>query len=441
MSLKLDQHNWLSVLPTNTNFSPGDINNIQNGISFIPMDGAGGIHYIDVNEAADLFKAYRRCAPLASILSQMSKAFISGQIEVLNRRTGNYVRGEYKEWEKLMQRPNPLQSGKQFLKQLYTYTKINGYCFGIKMYAAGFNDRPYQLWLLPPENIVLERKIYGMVLPGSYSKPTDLYRIYFEYNGQRTELDPEALMYFSDSTIIEPDTLLPESRLVPLRYPISNIIAIYEASSTLIQKRGALGILSNHSKDQLGSIPIEQPERERVQNEFYRNYGLTRGQSQIIITTAALQWQQMSMNVRDLMLNETQLTNLKDIYEGFDYPFVISSHSDQATYTNSETGDMRLYQNTIIPDADDLIEQQLNENLKTETLNIKIVANFEAIPALQKTKKMEYEGKRALNEALKIEFDNGLITRNDWLEALGKDRIPNPEFDKYNFENTTTDAQ
>lgn len=445
MSLNKEHHNsWLSVLPTNSGYAPTDLKsglNIASGISFIPTDGAGNVQYIELNEAVDLFKAYNKCAPLASILSQMSKAFVSGKIEVLNARTGNYVRGEYKEWEKLMHRPNPMQSGKQFLKQLYTYIKINGYCFGLKMYGSGFNDRPYELWLLPPESITLYRKRYGLLLPGTYTKPTDIYDIYFEFDGQKTKLEPENLMYFSDSTIIDPDTLMPQSRLVPLRYPISNIIAIYEASATLIQKRGALGILSNHSKDQIGSIPIEKEERERVQNEFYSNYGLTRGQSQIIITTAALQWQQMSMNVRDLMLNETQLTNLKDIYEGFDYPFVIAAHSDQANYTNSKTGDMRLFQNTIIPDAEDIIEQQLNENLNTAALNIKIVTNFDAIPALQASKLQQYDSMKKLNEALKIEYDNGLITRNDWLEAIGKDRVANPEFDLYNFENTVNAPQ
>ena len=429
-------NNWLSVLPTNTQFGAKDNMGIQmpTGISFMPLDANGSVQYIELNDSVDLFAAYSRCAPLAGVLSQMARAFTAGRIEVINRNTGNYVRGQYKEWERLLAKPNPIQTGKHFLKQIYTNVKVNGWCFALKLYPFGFRDRPYQIWALPPESIVWERKYYGMTMPGSYKNLGDVYRFYFYFDGMRTELSFDDLIMFSDSTITDPITLFPQSRLIPMRYPVSNSIAIYEASATLVQKRGALGILSNQSKDTVGHIPIEKEERERVESQFYSNYGLTRGQSQVIITTAALNWQQMAMNVKDLMLNEMQLGNMKDICEGLGYPFVLSAHSDQSTFTNSKSGDTRLFQNTIIPDSEDLIEQQLNEGLNTAEFNIEILINYEHLPAMQAAKKEESEALKIKNEGLKIEYDNNLITLNQWLIAIGRDKVVRPEFDKYKYE-------
>ena len=53
-----------------------------------------------------------------------------------------------------------------------------------------------------------------------------------------------------------------------------------------------------------------------------------------------------------------------------------------------------------------------------------------------RSKKDEADARKVMNEALKIEWDNGLITKNMWLEELEEERVPNPLFDKYKFELT-----
>ena len=51
-------------------------------------------------------------------------------------------------------------------------------------------------------------------------------------------------------------------------------------------------------------------------------------------------------------------------------------------------------------------------------------------------RRQEADARKVMNEALKIEWDNGLITKNMWLEELEEERVPNPLFDKYKFELT-----
>jgi len=430
--------NWnsLSVLPTNTGYAAGGLGdriNLQSGMGFIPWNGDGEVTYVDLTNTKRLTEALNKCAPLAAVINNLADSFVSGRFEVLNRTTRNYVRGQYKIWERLLQRPNPMQSRKHFFKQLYFNVLAYGWCFGLKYYPAGDKSVPYEMWILPSECLVFEKKNWRG-LPSEYKNLGEIYNIYFTANGERTLLDWDDLMYFTDSTMINPYTMMPQSRMIPLRYPISNAIAIYEAQATLVQKHGAIGILSNHGKDSVGHIPIQSDERERVERQFYSNYGLTRGQSQVIITTAALQWQQMAMNVKDLMLHEGMQSCLKDIYEAYGYPFPISTHSDQSSYNNITTAGTQLFQNTIIPASEDLIDEQLNEQLRTYEQNVEIVMNFTYLPALQATKKEASEAQKTKAEGLQVLWDLGIVTRNGMREALELDTIPDPEFDKYKFE-------
>lgn len=432
----LSNWNSLSVLPTNTQYAAGGLGeriNLQSGMGFIPVNGEGEITYVDLSNTKRLSEALYKCAPLAAVINNLADSFVSGKFEVLNRSTQNYVRGQYKAWERLLARPNPMQSRKHFFKQLYFNVLAYGWCFGLKYYPSGMKDMPYEMWILPSESLQFEKKSWRG-LPSEYKNLGELYNIYFTANGERTLLDWDDLMYFTDSTMTNPYTMMPTSRMIPLRYPISNAIAIYEAQATLVQKRGAIGILSNHARDQMGHIPVEAPERERVERQFYSNYGLTRGQSQVIITTAALQWQQMAMNVKDLMLFEGMESCLKDICDAYGYPLPLSAHSDQSTYNNVATADRLLYQNTIIPASEDLIDEQFNEQLKTFDSNIEIVMNFEALPALQATKKEKSEADKLKAESLQVMWDLGLVTRNGMRESFELDTIPDPEFDKFKFE-------
>lgn len=100
----------------------------------------------------------------------------------------------------------------------------------------------------------------------------DIYSMYYiQWGADRSALKKEDVSFiFDDGIGTECDTNLtiPDSRLVSLEYPVSNIIAAYKARNTLITKRGAIGILSNESEDDSGSVPMRTGEKEILQNDF-----------------------------------------------------------------------------------------------------------------------------------------------------------------------------
>jgi HK97 family phage portal protein len=408
----------------------------NNQFNVLPDDFSKVHSYLSLNLSSKLFEAVTLCSPLAAIIANLSDAYANGKQEVLNRTTQNYVRGAYKEWERLMDRPNPLQTRSQFRKQLYSFTKINGWCYVYPEYAVGFRDRPSALWIIPP--YLIEVEITGVNGTFPMKDPSKFRTLYFTYNGIRQQLnESELIMFTDDATEIDYQTLLPISRLISLQKPISNIIAGLDARNNLIVRRGALGFISSDGQDAMGSkLPMQPQQRREIANEFHKSYGMTGERSMVAVVSAAVKWQQTAISTRDLMLFEEHESSTVDIADRFGYPAYLLGVKD-GTFTNTLEAEKSLYQNTIIPDSV-AIDESLNEGLKTLENNIEIKNDYSHIESLQQSEQERSQARKSMNEACKIEWDNGLITLNEWRERLGDDTIAGeqynmrkPEYDKF----------
>jgi hypothetical protein len=388
-----------------------------------------GIEWRDFGNYQALIRAYVECTPLSSIIANKAKSFAGGKMEVLNANTLNYVRGAYKEWEQLLNNPNPIQSRQGFFKQIYTYLQLQGYCILLKIYPSGFRDRPSKLFCLPFWCIDIEDRNK----PLHDIQQDDLYRdIYFCYGGKRTLLNPKDIIIIRDDTgIYNERTWMPKGKVELLRNPITTFLSCDEAEITLIQKKGALGILSNKTSDKSGYVPIGEEEKQELQNDFQR-YGLSRSQWQYIITSANLEWQPMTFPASELQLQESSVKAVKAMCDKLGYYYELTAYSERKNLSNVNSFDRMQYQNFVIPEAEDIMEQ-ITQGLVGD-LPILMRMDYSNAPALQQSDEAKGKGLQALNQALQIEWDNGLITRNDWLEAIGKDKVSNPEFDKYKFE-------
>lgn len=390
----------------------------------------GEIQWENINGTDTLLKVYRKCAPLSAIINRSAKAFASGNLEVLNATTDNYVRGQYKDWEKLLNNPNPLQSKRQYFRQQYTYTQINGWSLALKVTPVGFNV-PTQLWPLPFWCIEVEEKKKRIDL---MDREQLLSGMYFTHNGIRTPLDPKNLILFTDdSGDIDDRTWLPRSRFIQLQYPITTLLSAVEAEVTMIQKKGAIGIITNKQVDTLGgSVPMTPDEKDELQAEF-RNYGLSRNQWQYIISQTPVEYQSMTFPTKDLLLHESYRKAYQDLCDEYEFPYELTAHSERKNLANVKTFDTILYQNKIIPDAN-AFDEQLMVGLGAVENNIKIRHDYSHVPALQQSEEEKGKGRKSMNEALKIEWDNNILTRNMWLEKLGEDTVKNDLYNKYKYE-------
>lgn len=386
-------------------------------------------YFFELKCEEHFLQAYNRCPPLKSIIGKRAKAFNSGELQILNTNTGNFATG-MKSLKDKLKRPNVLQSGDQFFAQHNIYLDIFGYCPVLIIRPSGMEEEISSLWNLPPW-------LFDIDYTSKWLQQTRIEGIYKKYfmfwNGEKIELDMKNVHFvFDDGIGTECDTNLtiPDSRLISLEYPVSNIIACYKSRNTLITKRGAIGILSNEAKDgDAGSIPMKPGEKDSIQKDFAK-YGLTGQPYQIIITDAQLKWQQMGFATKDLMLFEEIEDDINRLCDAYGYPAPLIARGKDTTFNNQKQARKDLIENTIIPEADSRNEQ-FSRILFGDESNYSITRDYSKLTVFQEDEKLKAESRLAVNNACEKEYKNGLITKNDWRERLGLDRLPDPEFDKY----------
>lgn len=375
-------------------------------------------------------KAIRKCSPIPAIVSQKAFAFAKGVVMVWNPESEKPVRGQFKEWEQLFRQPNKRQSQRQFFIQAYSYQQIYGYCVVEPVYPDGFNDRPFELRVL--RNWLID---WEWDSTGTNSGPA---AAYYNENGRRRQLDVERLIIIRDpaSSDYQENGFLPLSRAADLESEIGNFTANMQVRNQMITDRGSNGILSNSAgKDGFGHIPMNVDEKNRLQ-QAYKRYGNLKGQDKIIVTEASLSYTPMTFDVEQLGLQPEHLAVVKAICNRYGFPFPMLAEGHDAKYNNSGNGRRDFQDTTIDPESQDFFEQ-LSLGLRMYSQRCEAYMDYSGVASIQMSQKDRGQGRKAMNDALKIEWDNNLITRNDWLDRLGEERIEGrPEFDKYKFELT-----
>lgn len=409
-------------------------------ISFIPVDDKGhtiqikgdSVNWLGLKSRTMQKYAYDYCYPVASVVDRLAEYDITGVIEVLNSKGKGKENFAKSEWatrmNRLLAQPNPMQSWEQFRGQQVIYKKIFGFCPVLPFVPAGMTpDYATSMINLPPwlfdsestKNIVFVSKQNEIV---KQWKITILGKS-FTFTSDQVIILEDSFMQDEES-----DFLLPQSRLVGLDMAVSNICRAMEANNVLLTKRGPLGFISHEgAKDVAGTLPMNPDEKKELQDSL-RQYGLSLEQYQYVISRTPSRWNPMSYDVNQLGILPTVTAGEKAICHRFGFPYVLYEEID-ATFANSSTAAKAVYQNNVIPNnAKDL--NKYNKFFKSAENSAKIVGNFLHIAALQEDAKMQAEAANTLDQALSVEYNNNLITKNQWLTARGYDTVPDGDIYK-----------
>lgn len=412
-----------SVTPEPITVIPSSYRGVKDGSTWF-METHGSSHfYFKYAGYGSSLTAYEKCPPVNAIINRKAQAYINGKTWVLNSRGKEATSAEAKKLQKLINKPNALQGWEEFEAQGYIYQQVFGYNIVLPIKPVGFKENidATSLWNIPPSMIDIEET--NKLFYQSDSRGI-IKEIVLNYKNTRTILKVEDIFIMKDFTPRFDSLVFPQSRICALEYPINNIIGAYESRNVLINYRGALGILSQDpGSGTYPAVSMTQEEKETMQSEFQR-YGLTNKQWQFIITSANLKWQQMGISTKDLMLFEEIEADTMAICDSYNYPYQLMSSAKGTTFSNLKEGKQLLYTDAIIPESISMY-RQWNQLFSTELYNIRLDKDYSDIHVLQEDKAQSAQARMTLNQALQIEFNNGLITLDDWLNKLGEDPLPN----------------
>jgi hypothetical protein len=328
-----------------------------------------------------------------------------------------------------------LQSWKQFEAQNYIYQQLAGFVVVLPLKPVGFdNTEATTLWNVPPWMLEIEEKVNVNFLLAKNIK--DLVEsVHLVFNGQRTQLPLDDIFIFKDFSPAVDSIAFPDSRIRSLVQPINNIIGIYESEGVIIDKRGPSIVLSSGKTDDTGNVALTKTEKTAIEDQFMERFGIRRHQSRAIITSAPVKLDTVGFSTKDLMLIEMSEDAIMRLCDGFGYPFplIANDRTNSLGGNNTDPFKKLLYQDTIIPEAESMYEQWENFfNLMAYQLTMQ--KDFSHVAALQEDQEKQALARLRRNQAALIEFQNNLLTLNEWREMNGDDPLESEDGKKYYYQ-------
>lgn len=363
---------------------------------------------------------------VASILNKRASAKANVRIQVVSKSTGEPVENNL---SRLLKNPNWFQTTKEYINQASLFRDIYGNEYDYLFFGIGIKpENSKSMSSLVPSLIDIDYKSNTLYFMETEA-PEVMYK--YRFNGVVTDIPSEQIIHMNDNRIHisgqDQSLLKGESKLKSIMLPLTNIVAAYEARGILIKNRGALGILSNGTKDGIGStLPLDDKEVTNVQSK-YKNYGINKGQDQIIITNMALKWQKMGVDISNLKLFEEVKEDAIKIAEAYNYPpeLLVFENSPTLFGENKKQAEKSWYQNSIIPETQEKIEA-LNKKFQTESKPYHITGTFDHLPIFQENRKEEVTVFAMSVTALSNALRDGVITIDEYREELVKRSFIDP---------------
>jgi phage portal protein BeeE len=302
-----------------------------------------------------------------------------------------------------LESPNPLYNWTNMLQLRSISKDVFGNSYILKHIPSGYDKKikDWMFWVLPGQYTYAVPKANRVINIYQGNEINDFikgYTLYFDRvdYSKAVMWEPELIMHEKapnlkiDLTTFYSDILEGRSPLATLSEPITNIRKAYEAQNVILEKRGALGILSpKNSKDQVGAVMLTNDQKIELQKQFSM-YGLGTDDWQYIITNVEVLWQQMSVPIKELMLFEGIENSMTAICNTYNFPKLLLNYLQGSTFSNLNELKKSLYQDNIIPEGKAFV-QQLNSFLGLREQNLLLEADFSHVPILQDDSKVEAE--------------------------------------------------
>ena len=288
-----------------------------------------------------------------SCVSKLAKAASAVDLELYRKKKN----GDLEEIKQhpildLLNRPNPMHSGRRFLEKLATQYLIGGNAYILGLSGKAMKP-PTELWLLPPQAMKVNTRPSSM-LPAAY-----------EYKqGNR-----EAIVYPVDqitglSQICHLKTVNPLNEFygLPPLAAAAHGVDIFNAgmqwNKSLLQNEGRpSGALQMKADPNGGVGTFTDDQFQRLKEQIDTQYSGSGNAGRPLLLDGGLEWVQMSMSATDMDHRENMLTNARFIAACYGTPPQLVNIPGESTYSNYEQAMLSYYSDTVIPFLCGLLEE------------------------------------------------------------------------------------
>lgn len=352
---------------------------------------------------------------------------IKGNI-LLRRFSDDSVVWANEKVNKLMLHANRYMNFKELLAE-YILMKLitgNAYIFADadKSFKKAFYKYCDNFYVLPSQNVFADINFADSFLTGDPVK-----EYWVTIFNRVVRIPRECVLHVRDSQDYDDVTFKGHSRLLSQKYTLANLVAVYEARNVIYTKRGALGAIVSGKSDQDGTLPLTPTEIADLQQKFQDNYGLTHNKNQLIISEAPINYVQFGKTISELQPFEETLQDAIQIACLFGVNKELIPRKDNSTFDNQRSAEIDCYSNVVIPIVQEFLEK-FSEFSGLYDAGLYLQGDFSNVEVLVANKKEQAEKNRIISERCRLEFNNGIITLNDWRTQLDLDKIDKEIYNK-----------
>lgn len=340
----------------------------------------------------------------------------------------------------ILNNPNCLMGWYEFIYNHFVYKLATGNAF--VRAAMGDHLAPDALkwkycdtyWNLPSDKVVIERT-HSSTIPLFGCTPDGLDELIagykLNYAGNNDLIPSWQIWHDRDGLPSYTGVhgfLKSMSRLAPLRKPIGNLIAVYEARNIIYKKRGGVGYIISNVQDKTGTVALTKDEKKELVKELTDTYGLGEGQYPFGVSSFPLGFVRTNLSITELQPFDETLADAIAIAGAFGIPSVLVPRKDQSTFSNQATAEKAVYSSVVIPLAKRFCKD-FTTFLCMEQGGTKyyLDCDFSDVDCLQEGLKEAEEVKKLINSRCSEQFNKGLITLNDWRAQIGEAMIEETE--------------
>lgn len=293
-------------------------------------------------------------------ITMIAQAAASIKIDVYEKKRGVKQLSENHDFAHLLKKPNPLQSGRELLEEIYTYRQIHGNAYLL----ASYSDKaaPCELYSIRPDRI--------KVLSGANFLPS----------GYRYEVNNQHRDYFVDQ-------LYGKSQILHIKnfHPLSDWYGLssIEAAAYSIDQHNQAGawnqsLLQNGARPS-GAVIVKDADGKpttlsaeqfaRLKGMIDDNFSGSNNSGKPMILEGGLEWREMSLSPKDMDFIECKHSAARDISLAFGVPPQLLGIPGDNTYSNLKEARIALWEQTVLPLVDNTvknIEKWLNLFLDAE---------------------------------------------------------------------------
>lgn len=292
-------------------------------------------------------EGYGQNAVAFACANRIANAVASVELHLFQEKGENVDRVTKSDLLTLLNRPNPLQSGREFLGHLASYYALSGNAYvhgaGIRTNSLG-KTPPKQLFLLSPGHVTIESGRYAGIPKEYLYKPDAATRIAYAVDqlSARSEV-----LHVKTFNPLSPWYGMAPMDAAALAIDLHNAGNVWNYS---LLKQGARpsGALIAKGKDgQQANLSEEQ--YQRLKESLSEEYSGATAAGRPLLLEGGFEWQEMSLNPTDMDFLNGKHSAAREIALAFGVPPQLLGIPGDNTYSNYEQATLAFWTETVLP--------------------------------------------------------------------------------------------